>query len=177
MKRNQWSEEELEQWAAKLPTTGPRTVSRPALDRISSGVVARLERKQSRRRLINWIWQPVGVAAITAAVVAFFLVSIPTQNPNRTGSAPDNLLSTFAPEIADSLVDSITEADISEIVAEVVDDKLPSESDLLSQVYAISTDDLYLDVDAAMQKLSQSDRSAILDQLKNDPSLDWSELL
>ncbi|MDK9701099.1 MAG: hypothetical protein OEM52_13235 [bacterium] len=177
MTKKTWSEEELEVWAAKLPHTGPRTVSRIALDRISTGVVARLERKRTRRRILSFLWQPAGVAAVTIAFVALFLLAIPEQTPQNEQRAPGSLLSSFAPEMSDSEINTITDDDLAGIVSEVTSDPVQYDTDLLASLYSISSEDMYIDIDASMQKLSKTEQAAVIEELKNDTSLDWSELL
>ena len=159
------AEQNLEQWAAGLPRTGPQRVSRESMARVSAAVSERIALKGRRKRSLAWFWSPVIATGAVAGLTAFvFWSNQLTPKNSIPAKSTDPLIACFSTDAADSSLAQITKSDLDSMFDSMESEFGTSKSTVTNYVM----DDLDFDVDNALNQMTAAQRAEIIRQMSTD---------
>ena len=112
------SDEELQMWANSLPHTGPYSVPKESLDRISIGVARKIAWKEHRRESWFKLWQPAIATSLTLALAGWLIFFHANTELTPKSAVRSDLISALAPTLPDSSLGKITADDIESLFSD-----------------------------------------------------------
>ena len=169
--------EELERWYMELPRCAFTCVPQDVLDRVSAGVVARIESRRSRNRRWHNVAQPAVAGLVTFGLIALLVFIAPYQmrQTSPIQSVGSSLVASLAPDLTDSTLHRLTLDDVNGIfdeVAGIATDSISAHTERL--VVEQVADEMWIDAELAMTQLTAEDRVAILNALENENEFERS---